>query len=122
MTKIIMRTMIIVRALKGTEGREDMRSRIVGLGGGARKAIEKSRFEVGDEGVTMIAGRVDFSSTRGRERSMQMKILVSHPHPRENLVVHREGEESGCSLGVEAIDEDVGLKNRKMRNKEYNEK
>lgn len=40
-----------------------------GEGGGARKAIEKSVSPEGDEGVTMMAGRAAFSSTRGRVRS-----------------------------------------------------
>ena len=49
--------------------KDETRSRIVGLEGGARKAIEKSRVEDGDDGVTMMAGKGDFSATRGRERS-----------------------------------------------------
>jgi len=46
-----------------------IRSRMFGLGGGARKAMAKSPVEEGDEGVTMIAGRGDFSEAKGRERS-----------------------------------------------------
>jgi hypothetical protein len=37
--------------------------------GGARKAMAKSLEWVGDEGVTMIAGRGDFSVMLSRERS-----------------------------------------------------
>lgn len=33
--------------------------------------MEKSRVEDGEEGVTIIAGRGDFSVARGRERSVQ---------------------------------------------------
>ena len=33
--------------------------------------MEKSRVEEGEEGVTIIAGRGDFSVARGRERSVQ---------------------------------------------------
>lgn len=32
--------------------------------------MEKSRVEEGEDGVTMIAGRGDFSVTRGRDRSI----------------------------------------------------
>ena len=32
--------------------------------------MEKSRVEDGEEGVTIIAGRGDFSVARGRERSV----------------------------------------------------
>lgn len=45
-----------------------------GFSGGARKAMEKSRAEHGEDGVTMIAGRCDFSVTIGRERSGGMSI------------------------------------------------
>lgn len=45
------------RALKG------------GFGSGARNAMRKSVSPEGEEGVTMIAGKGDFSSTRGLERS-----------------------------------------------------
>lgn len=48
---------------------EVTRSRMVCLGGGARKAIEKSWLWIGDEGVTMMAGKGDFSVMEGRERS-----------------------------------------------------
>lgn len=47
----------------------ERRSLIVGLGGGARKAMEKRCSSEGEEGVTMMAGRGDFSDTSGRERS-----------------------------------------------------
>lgn len=40
------------------------------FGGGAMKAIEKSVGQEGDEGVTMMAGKSDFSSAKGRERSI----------------------------------------------------
>ena len=49
---------------------DESRSRMVGLGGGARNAMEKWRSSEGDDGVTMIAGRGDFSVTSGRERSI----------------------------------------------------
>jgi hypothetical protein len=45
------------------------RSKREGLGGGAKKAIEKSWDEDGEEGVTMMAGKGDFSVARGSERS-----------------------------------------------------
>lgn len=65
--------MMTVRALKQkgcvTFVNEERRSRMDGLLGGARNAIEKSCEEDGEEGVTMIAGRGDFSVARGRERS-----------------------------------------------------
>lgn len=38
------------------------RSKRVGFGGGARNAMEKSAEHDGDDGVTIIAGRGDFSS------------------------------------------------------------
>jgi len=41
-----------------------------GLGGAARNAMEKSRVDEGEEGVTIIAGRADFSVASGRERSV----------------------------------------------------
>jgi len=47
----------------------ERRSRMDGFWGAARKAIEKSCVDDGDEGVTMMAGRWDFSVTRGKERS-----------------------------------------------------
>jgi len=55
----------------------------VGFGGSARKAIEKSRFDDGEEGVTMIAGRGDFSVARGKDKSRVKKeniykLLFSH--------------------------------------------
>lgn len=48
---------------------EVTRSRTVGLGACARKAIEKSCVWTGEEGVTMMAGKGDFSVMEGRERS-----------------------------------------------------
>lgn len=67
--------MRMVRALITRDGRDGRnasneavkRSLRVGAGGLARKAIEKSRDEVGDEGVTIMAGRGDFSVTEGNE-------------------------------------------------------
>jgi len=58
----------------GEEGRiegkkDDMRWRTVGLGCGAKKAMEKSVGLLGELGVTMIAGSGLFSSTKGRVRS-----------------------------------------------------
>jgi len=38
--------------------------------------MEKSREEQGEDGVTMIAGRCDFSVTRGKERSRGAGIKV----------------------------------------------
>jgi hypothetical protein len=45
------------------------RWRIVCFGGAARKAMEKSREEEGEHGVTMMAGSGDFSVARGKDRS-----------------------------------------------------
>lgn len=50
------------------------RSNNPGSFGGARKAIQKSWAEEGEEGVTMIAGRGDFSDASGRERSTKESI------------------------------------------------
>ena len=65
------------RALRGVVGalgvkdRRRFPSRAVrgGFGSGARNAMRKSVSPEGEEGVTMIAGKGDFSSTRGFERS-----------------------------------------------------
>jgi len=46
------------------------RWQIDGLGGSARNAIEKSRVEEGEDGVTMMAGKGDFSVTRGKDKSI----------------------------------------------------
>ena len=52
----------VVRALKFSGvASEKTRSRRVGFSGGARKAMEKSAEQDGDEGVTMIAGSGDLS-------------------------------------------------------------
>jgi len=61
--------MMVVRALSWNRGwkgatKVKMRSRSVGLGENAMKNWES----VGDDGVTMIAGRGDFSLARGKER------------------------------------------------------
>jgi len=53
-----------------------IRSRIEGFWGGARNAIEKSCEDEGEEGVTMMAGRGDFSVARGRDRSKGAGIKV----------------------------------------------
>jgi len=72
--------MIMVRALRwkgGTSGAYELRrSRMEGFGGGARKAMEKSLAEDGEEGVTIIAGRESFSAFKGRERSRGAGIKV----------------------------------------------
>jgi hypothetical protein len=47
-----------------------------GFSVGARKAIEKSCDEDGEDGVTMIAGRCDFSVMLGRDRSREDKELT----------------------------------------------
>jgi len=47
----------------------ERRCRMDGLGGVQRKAMEKSCVEDGEQGVTMMAGRGDFSVTRGKDRS-----------------------------------------------------
>lgn len=49
---------------------EAKRLRSDDFGGGARKAIEKSCVWLGDEGVTMMAGRGDFSVSDGSDRSL----------------------------------------------------
>jgi hypothetical protein len=49
---------------------ETKRWRRGAFGGGARKAIEKSCVWMGDEGVTMMAGRGDFSVRVGSEKSL----------------------------------------------------
>jgi len=48
---------------------EAIRSRNEGFGFGARNAMEKSTELLGELGVTMIAGSIDFSSTKGKVRS-----------------------------------------------------
>lgn len=62
--------MMAVRALS------DRRLRMDGFGSGARNAMEKSCVETGDDGVTMMAGRGDFSVRDGRERSKGAGIKV----------------------------------------------
>lgn len=47
----------------------ETRSRRDGFGGGAKNAMQKSVSPDGEEGVTIMAGNRDFSSTRGRDRS-----------------------------------------------------
>ena len=58
-----------VRALKESPRRAKKRVKTDSLGGGARNAIAKSLSPEGEDGVTMIAGKGDFSSTIGLERS-----------------------------------------------------
>lgn len=53
----------------GIEAREGSLLKMDFLGGGARKAMEKSVGLIGEEGVTMIAGSSALSSTRGSETS-----------------------------------------------------
>jgi hypothetical protein len=61
MMKSRRRSIKVVRVLRfsGVDS-EKSRSRMVGFSGGARKAMEKSAEQDGDEGVTMIAGSGDF--------------------------------------------------------------
>jgi len=51
-------------------------SKIPGSLGGARNAILKSCAEEGEDGVTMIAGKGDFSVASGKERSKGAGIRV----------------------------------------------
>jgi len=66
MTSIMNRVRMLA-LLKGDFERK--RERKVGFSGVARKAMLKSRGEMGDEGVTMTAGKGDFSATSGSDRS-----------------------------------------------------
>jgi hypothetical protein len=60
----------VVRALRlSGAASENGRSFAVGFSGGARKATEKSAEQDGDDGVTTIAGRGDFSPISEREAS-----------------------------------------------------
>lgn len=72
--------MMTVRALSRAGGSNDTkvenRSAREGFGWGAKKAIEKSWAEDGDDGVTMMAGKFDFSVARGKERSSGAGINV----------------------------------------------
>ena len=58
-----------VRALKESPKRAKKRVTADSLAGGARNAIAKSLSPEGEDGVTMIAGKGDFSSTIGLDRS-----------------------------------------------------
>ena len=62
MTKSSSKSRKVVRAfkLRGVTS-DERRSRVEGFSGGARKAMEKSAEQDGDEGVTTIAGSGDFS-------------------------------------------------------------
>lgn len=60
------------------------------FGGGARNAIAKSVWLIGDEGVTMIAGNSALSSTRGKVRS---SISTS---VRNKLEVHQRRSTQRC--------------------------
>ena len=63
-----------IRGALGTVGMNlDTRSRNVGSGFGAMNAMEKSFSPTGEDGVTMIAGRGAFSSTRGSVKSVKDK-------------------------------------------------
>jgi hypothetical protein len=55
--------------------------------------MEKSRVEEGEEGVTIIAGRGDFSVARGRERSVQ-SVSVGW---KRGGGTHRVGPGSRCN-------------------------
>ena len=71
---------MVVRALNRKGPVKDWsRSRKDGLGGGARKAMKKGESVAatieGDEGVTIMAGRGDFSVARGKDKSMGMLRL-----------------------------------------------
>lgn len=67
---------MVVRAFIGKEGLratyDETRSLSVGLGGVAKKAMEKSWEDEGEEGVTMMAGRGDFSVASGNDKSISM--------------------------------------------------
>jgi len=70
MTKSSSKSRKVVRALRLSGAvNENRRSRAVGFSGGAKKAIEKSAEQDGDEGVTMIAGSGDLSPTSVSEMS-----------------------------------------------------
>lgn len=59
---------------KGDRGKyEATRSRHDGFGSGARNAMQKSVELLGELGVTMIAGSGDFSSTKGKVRSIEKR-------------------------------------------------
>jgi len=102
-----------VRTLHGNEGssrdeKDETRSRMVGLEGGARKAMEKSWVEDGDDGVMMMAGKGDFSATRGRERSDILGLTTQDCHF-WILVTHRGEQGLRCSPDVAATYEDGEL-------------
>lgn len=68
---MIKKTSVRVRRLGALKCLYDVRRwRNDGLGGSARNAMEKSREDDGDEGVTMIAGSGDFSVAKGKDRSV----------------------------------------------------
>jgi len=70
MTKNSSKSRKVVRALRlSGVASENRRSRAVGFSGGARKAMEKSAEQDGDDGVTMIAGSGDLSPTSESETS-----------------------------------------------------
>jgi len=77
---MIKKMAIVIRAFQATEGRRQAkRSPNVGLGGAARKAMEKSWAEVGEEHVTMMNGRYDFSDfsvTRGNVKCSKFQSPV----------------------------------------------
>lgn len=53
------------------------------MDGGARNAIEKSVWLLGEDGVTIMAGSGLFSSTKGRVRSREHVQIGFHANPRE---------------------------------------
>jgi hypothetical protein len=70
---------------KGNWGKYEItRSRNDGFGSGARNAMEKSVEHLGELGVTMIAGRGDFSSTKGKVRSIENTAL-DHTNARTSV-------------------------------------
>jgi hypothetical protein len=77
-----------------------------GLGGGAKKAIAKSLEDDGHGGVTMMAGRGDFSVMVSRERSAE-RAQLGHGHWAKTY----QGERvSGYSRDAEEACEDGDLR------------
>jgi len=68
---VVAREMGCSEGMRDNRGRcEITRSRNDGFGSGARNAMEKSTELLGELGVTIIAGSADFSSTKGKVRSV----------------------------------------------------
>lgn len=81
---------------RGDRGKyEAIRSRNEGFGFGARNAMEKSAELLGELGVTMIAGSGDFSSTRGKVRSVGRW--------REHGVRLRQGYTNMCGMDAHLV-------------------